>query len=458
MEWHPRIETGDGSLHRRIVAALESDIASGALLPETRLPTHRRLAELLGVGLGTVTKAYSEAEAKGLLTARVGRGSFVASSHAQRDKAREEGIDLGRNLPPTPHAEASLADTLLRLRRRADLQSHLDYPPPAGVEAHRKAAAHWLEATANWQHLDWQRLICCAGAQQAIAISLAAACRPGDSLIVEAATFTGVKALAAHMDYRLVGAAMDSEGVMPDALDRAAAQSGARVAYLQPLQNPTARIMSAKRREAIVAVARKRNLWLVEDDLYAAYASDLELPPLAALAPERVFYVNGLSKSLTPGLRIGYCIPPQNGDGTEHCLAALRAIAFGPPVWGGLLAAQWIEDGTARKILDSHRAAFAARTQSALNILGAAAERPKNRTATHLWLPMSEIDAERAASRALREGVQVMSPNAPLVSGSKDHGIRVCLGAPPTLQILEDGVRVLARALGDRAERTWDTV
>ncbi len=81
------------------------------------------------------------------------------------------------------------------------------------------------------------------------------------------------------------------------------AASGARVAYVQPLQNPTGRMMGPERRRAIVEVARRRDLFLIEDDLYAAYANELGRPPLAELAPERTFYVAGLSKSLTPGLR-----------------------------------------------------------------------------------------------------------------------------------------------------------
>src|SRR5665213_3362835 len=103
-----------------------------------------------------------------------------------------------------------------------------------------------------------------------------------------AASFTGVKALAAHMDYRLVPAGMDAEGLTPESLGEAAARSGARVAYVLPVQNPTARIMGLERRQALVEVARKRDLVIVEDDLYGAYASDLGLPPLASLAPERV--------------------------------------------------------------------------------------------------------------------------------------------------------------------------
>jgi DNA-binding transcriptional MocR family regulator len=457
-DWRPQIEFGDGFIHQRIVQALEADIAAGVLTPDTRLPTHRRLAENLGVGVGAVTRAYAEAEVRGLLTACVGRGSFVARPPERLSPVGEGPINLGLNLPPSAAAESRLSDSLARLRRRGDLMDHLDYGPAAGFESHRRAGAVWLGVTAGWTDLDWRHVICTGGAQQAIAASLAACIRPGEALIVEEATFTGVKALAAHMNYQLVGARLDEEGLTPEGLDEAAARTGARAVYLQPLQNPTGRIMSLERRKAIIEVARGRGVMIVEDDLYSAYARDVAATPLAMLAPEQVFYVNGLSKSLTPGLRVGYCVPPAGGDGATRALDALRAIAFGPPGIGGLVAAQWIEDGTAGDVLATHRAELTERARIAAAALGAAAERPTNAAATHLWLPMSELEAERTAARAQREGVLVTPPQAPQTAGSREHGLRVCLGGPPNRPVFEEGLRRLVRALSSAVEHSFGVV
>ena len=451
-DWRPKLEVGEGFIHERIVQALEEDITAGVLTPDTRLPTHRRLAETLGVGVGAVTRAYAEAEVRGLVTAHVGRGSFVARPPERLSPAGSGVINLGLNLPPSAAAESRLSSSLGRLRRRGDLLDHLDYGPAGGFESHRRAGAAWMGVTADWPDLDWRRLICTGGAQQAIAASLAACIRPGDGLIVEEATFSGIKALAAHMNYRLTGAAMDAEGLTPEALEEAAVRTGARAVYVQPLQNPTGRIMSPERRKAIVEVARRHQIMIVEDDLYSAYAAGSGALSLARLAPERVFYVNGLSKSLMPGLRIGYLVPPTGGDWTVRVLEALRAIAFGPPGIGGLLAAQWIEDGTASEVLASHRAELTARAALATDALGLACERPGNVAATHLWLPMSELEAERAAMRILREGAQVTPPQAPQVAGSRTHGLRVCLGGPPNRAVFEEGLRRLTRALADASE------
>jgi len=173
-------------------------------------------------------------------------------------------------------------------------------------------------------------------------------------VIVEAATFNGVKLVAAQMGLRITPAAMDAEGVTPDALDRAAAQSGARVAYLQPFQNPTARVMGLQRRRDIVEIARRRGVVLIEDDLYGPHVAELGLPPLAELAPDQVAYVSGLSKSTAPGLRAGFLIMPE-----RHRAAALeaqRASTFGAPTFGAVLATQWIESGGAYEMFETIRA------------------------------------------------------------------------------------------------------
>ncbi|HXQ11542.1 MAG TPA: PLP-dependent aminotransferase family protein [Caulobacteraceae bacterium] len=457
-QWRPDIADGQGRLSDRIVAALAADVASGKLAPDVKLPTQRRMAEMLGVGVGTVTRAYLEAEARGLVSATVGRGTYVAGQAERLEGSGDSPIDLAMNVAPAGRAEAHLTEALGRVRRRSDLRAHLGYAPQGGFESHRRAGARWLTDTANLGGLDWKRVIVTGGAQQAIAVSLMAASRPGAPLIVEALTFSGVKTLAATFDHRLYGAAMDAEGLTPEGLEIAVAASGARVAYVQPLQNPTGRMMGTARRHAIVDVARRRDLLLIEDDLYGAYAAELGRPPLALLAPERTFYVTGLSKSLTPGLRVGYCVPPQGGDWMERCTTALRGIAFGSPSLGGLIGVQWIEDGTAYEILDDHRREFARRTAAALDVLGDLVVRPPYAAATELWAPMSELEAERAAARALREHVQVTPPSALTAPGCSEFGLRLCLGAAPSLAVLQEALGIVARILAETEEPALEVV
>lgn len=444
--WTPSIPDGDAPLYERLVAVLRADIASGALAAGVRLPPQRELAYRLGVGLGTVTRAYVEAERAGLVSAHVGRGSFVNAPAEHRPYEREGPINLAQNIAPQAPAGARLPEALARLRRRPDLLEHLAYAPPAGHDAQRRAGAAWLSRTSSYETVDWRRLICCAGAQQGLALALGALLQPGDAVLTECLAYHGLKTLARHSGWRVGGLAMDHEGLRPDAFEAAILATGARVlAVLPTLQNPTGRIMSLARREAIVAIARKHEVMIVEDDIYGAYAEGAP-PPFAMLAPERTFHVSGVSKTLAPGLRAGFLVAPAE-ETFERVLEAVRVATYAPPAFGGLIATQWIEDGGADDILAETRDEARVRMAMARELLGPAMETVYAETAPHIWLPMSELDAERLAGRALRGGAEVTPPSAPVVEAGHESGVRICLGAVSDRATLRRGLEIVAGAL-----------
>ena len=111
--------------------------------------------------------------------------------------------------------------------------------------------------------------------------------------------------VAERLGLRLHGLALDEEGVRPEALEEAARGGRARLVFLNPTaHNPTTATMSQGRREAIVAIARRHELILIEDDVYGQLPEDRP-PPLAVLAPERTVHISSASKSVAPGLRLG---------------------------------------------------------------------------------------------------------------------------------------------------------
>ncbi len=446
--WHPALRQGSKPIHDQLVDALARDVAAGTLAPGTRLPPQRELAYRMKIGVGTVTKVYAEARRRGLLTATVGRGSFIAGRSVSPDQP-DAIIDFSRNTSSLAPAAARLGDALASLRRRADLTDHLHYAPPAGMTSHRQAGANWLVSSVDFIDVDWRRLIVCESGQHALALAFASLCKAGDTVMTESATFYGLKALAEQLGLPLHGLKMDEQGLLPDALDRAAS-SGARVLYTIPtLQNPTGRLMSLKRRSEIAAIARKRDLTVVEDDVYGPFArGDGGGPMIAALAPERTFYVTSLSKTIAPGLRCGYLLTPDEGR-FERVIRTVRALSYAPANFGALIGTQWIEDGTAGDIAASVKSDIVARTKLARQILGKAIEGPHVVAAPHVWLPMSELKAERVAGAALRGGVTVTPPSAPIVDAKEVSGLRLCIGAPADMSTLERGLKVVADALSD---------
>jgi DNA-binding transcriptional regulator YhcF (GntR family) len=109
IRWRPNLSGDASPIYEQIVVGLERDIRAGTLPPDTRLPTHRDLALELGVGVGTVTRAYAEAEARGLVTARVGRGSFVSPATGAQSSGSGEPINLSHNFPPRGPGPRGLA-------------------------------------------------------------------------------------------------------------------------------------------------------------------------------------------------------------------------------------------------------------------------------------------------------------------------------------------------------------
>ena len=452
--WRPKLSTAQSvPLYRRLVTAMAADIESGKLAPGDRLPPQRDLAYALSISVGAVTRAYDDAAQRGLVAAHVGRGTFVVD-RAGRDTVPEGTIDLSINTAPIAPMDV-MVETIATLRRSAAWAERLDYQPPCGLDVDRRAAAAWLSRTAGLDNLDWRSLICCSGSQNAMAIALAALCKSGDTILCEAATFSGVKTLAAQQGYRLQGVEMDGQGVRPQALDRAAASSGARVFYTLPtLQNPTARMMSRERRAEIVRIARARDLWILEDDIYAPYAHHLGLPPLAMLAPERTFYVSSLSKILSPGLRVGFLVAPP-GDAYDGCLRALRALIHSPAGLGAAIATEWIESGRADDLARDVRSEAGARTAMALAALKGMADEPLTAMSLHLWLPMREIKAERTVARALTAGLRLTSPAAfSVADGKMASGVRLCIGSAANRATLERALSILKGAVrGDVDDR-----
>ena len=451
--WKPAVRAGAEPLYARLVSALERDVADGTLAIGARLPPQRDLAHHLSIGVGTVTRAYAEAERRGLLRARVGQGTFVAAPVPARTAERGGPIDLANNLPPIRAVEARFPELLAQLAQDESALELLEYAPADGAERYRQAAAAWLMRTAGFARVEARDLVLCAGATQGITLALQSVAAPGDTVLCEAVTFFGFKSTAERLRLKLIGVAMDDEGIDPAALDRAIAATGARVVFLVPtLQNPTARTCSRARRQSLVELAQRRNLTIIEDDVYAAYARGSDAAtPLAALAPERCWYVSGASKTLAPGFRAGWVLPPR--EDRDGLVRTMRALNAGAPAFGHLLFAKLVETGEAYRLLDAVIAEARARTELARAMLGSALASPAAPQSLHAWLPMPAEQAERVARVALQDDVRVTPPSSPAVGPDAPTGVRICLGAPRERETLARALEIVRGALAAPADR-----
>jgi len=502
--WRPDPSVVQGRpRYRAIAEALATDIAEGRLVPGTRLPTHRDLAEALGVTVGTVTRAYAEAERRGLIAATVGRGTFVTpgsaplaspvpdrtadGTGAAGGKAGETGrgrggldfafapdsgaapaaltdqdpgaraeslLDLSANYPVASLLGPALAPALSALSDPVTLAAAGAYQAAPGAPDHRAAGAAWLARVGL--SVAAEDVVVTAGCQHGLAVSLGALLSPGAPLLVESLAWPGLVALARQQGYRLMPVAMDAEGLVPEALAEAAQRHGARVAYCMPtLHNPTATTMPRARREALLEVAAAQGLTLVEDDIYGFLRPEAP-PPLAALDPQRAVYVTSLSKSVAPGLRIGYVTAPRRL--IPAIAAAVRATSIMASPLTAELATRLIADGHAASAAEHQRAA--ARDRQRL----VHAHLPARGLATapesfHLWLNLPRGWSGGAFARAaLAQGVGVTPGDAFTADGHDPGGVRLCLCAVADPARLERALKILGGLLAENPARSLPVV
>ena len=456
--WIPDLSAHDGPRYRALAAAIEAAITDGDLAAGTRLPPQRAMAWQLGVTVGTVGRGYALAARRGLLSGEIGRGTFVRPA-PDRPKAGEAmnwprpggggAIDLTVNAPAAGPQGAALAETLRRIADQPDLGRLLRYMPSPGDWRHRVAGAAWVGRIGL--EVPAAQIMLSAGAQQALAIALAAIAGNRETILVEEMTYCGLLDAAALLHLRPKAVAMDRHGLRPDDLDRQCRATGAKLLVVVPtFQNPTTAVMPEARRRDLVRVARRHDLIVVEDDVYG-YLLDPRPPPIAALAPERTIYVTSASKSIGPGLRLGWIAGPANL--MEALISALRSLCVTLPALTAELATLWIEDGTADRLVRWQRSETAARHAMAAEAFAGLQFRG-DPACYHLLLdlpPPWRADWYMAAAN--ERGIALVSAATFAVDGAPaPQAVRVCLGNPPTRQALAAALQTL-RTLADETPR-----
>jgi DNA-binding transcriptional MocR family regulator len=449
--WVPRLGDRSGARYVTIAEALAADVASGSLKPGAQLPTHRELAERLGVTVGTVSRAYAEAARRGLISGEVGRGTFIRARPVPADlrsSASTEGlINLSQNHPPhldsEPHRIA-LERTLAALARQEDLASILDYPADGGNAVDREAGALWIGRSGLSARPD--DVLVCSGSQHGIMTVLATLLRPGELILADELTYPGLKAVAGLLHLRVQGVALDAEGMRPEAFADACRGGAVRAVYLVPtIHNPTAAVMPEGRRREIANIAREHGVAIVEDDIHALLP-ERRPPPVAAFAPELSYYLTSTSKTLAPGLRIAYVLAPAGMFG--RLAASLRATTWAAPPLMAALVSAWIRDGTADLLVAERRREAVARQARARALLGGA-RYDTHPSGYYVWLHLPEPWRSDSFTSEMRaRGVAVSPAEAFVVGrGPVPHAVRLCLGAAPGRAELDRGLSAIAEAL-----------
>ncbi|MDW5378464.1 PLP-dependent aminotransferase family protein [Halomonas sp. HP20-15] len=464
--WKPQLPAG-ATRYRALADAIASAIASGELEPGQRLPPQRRLADALGVTVGTITRGYDEAERRGLLEARVGSGTYVKDRRASVSGFRHvpagpsatagELVDLSLSLPPPhPQRPAGLGEVLAALADDPTaLQAAVDYQSEHGTPAHRRTLADWLTQLGLPMAAD--ELTITLGGQHGIFLALQALTQPGERIAAAALTYPGLIAAAQQCHLKLQRIPLDDQGLDVEALARLCQQQPPRLVYLTPEQNnPTGAQLSEARRERLVELARRYDFWLIEDGVQYL-PPEARGRPLYLRAPERTLYLFSTSKVIAGGLRIGILRAPPALN--ERLANAQRAQSWMVPPLMVEVVCRWIDSGAAGRLLGWQLEEIAARQRLARQRLAAFA--PSGQPyGFHLWLELPNGWRAAALIEQLeRQGVRVTSAE-PFCVGSEPapQAIRLCVSAAANRETLERALEIIAGTLAAPPASPWRTL
>lgn len=396
-------------MYIRLADQIAEDIICGELPVGAKLPPQRDLAYDLGVTVGTIGRAYSMVRERGLVSGEVGRGTYVLGTNPEADTtaayfatnddfmappprqtqnadnrswvdaatsstARDFGstrapvpADGAIRLDSTSAPEVGQAEVIRELMTQITIEKPYEIASYTRVipDSWRLAGRKWLSRS-GWEPSE-ASIVPTTGAQAAIMSIIAATTTPGDRIAFEELSYSSISRGGALSGRPAVHVATDEDGPLPDDLDRLCSQKHPKLLFLMPtLQNPTLRTMSEGRRHEIVEVARRHNLWLIEDEVYGSLR-ETNLTPLAALAPERTFHVGSLSKSVTAGVRGGWVSSPQSH--AQRIYTAHKMLTGGISFLLSELSSRLVLSGAADMFREKSLAEIAKRHAHAMKFL-----------------------------------------------------------------------------------------
>lgn len=450
-------------LYSQIATQVREMIGSGALKIGDRLPANRELAKSLGVNRSTVTTAYEELLADGLITSRVGSGTFVCgvpsprAGGADHERRRPSPLPWGALLADQPRDE--WLSGMIGDQSPQDIFS-LAYALPASElfplddfrrsvdRALRREGRGLLQLGASDGYAPLQQylasymtragvtvepgeILITNGCQQSLDLIRQILVRPGEEVVLENPTYPGAISVFCGHQSKYVSVQVGENGLDLDILEDVLAQRRPKLIYLVPsFHNPTGVTMNLSSRRRLIELAARYRVPIIEDDIYRELRYDgAALPPLKALDEYGlVIYINSFSKIGFPGLRVGWIVAPR------IVIDYLHAVKQRTDLHVGLLSQAAICDFARHGLLTKHinrcKKVYSQRRDAMLEALEryfpdeAVWNRPEGGMAVWVKLPES-LNAGQILLQAIEQRV-AFSPGARFYS---------CATRPNTLRL-----------------------
>ncbi|MFF3639509.1 PLP-dependent aminotransferase family protein [Streptomyces sp. NPDC002564] len=366
--------------------------------------------------------------------------------------ARPEVINFAGGLPAPGLFDSEGIAAAFRAVLAETPERALQYSTTEGEPALRTAIA--ARTTARGLPTGADDVLVTTGSQQALSLLATALIEPGDTVLVENPCYLAALQAFAFAGARVLPVPCDAAGIDPAALDELVALHRPKLLYTVPtFQNPTGRTLPADRRAAVAEVARRRGLWIVEDDPYGELRFEGERVPWIATHPgavERTVLLGSFSKIMAPGLRLGWLRAPAGL--LRACAVAKQAADLHTPTVNQLAAARYLAD----RDLDAHVARVAGIYRERRDALlaglpdalpeGSGWLRPEGGMFVWARLPDGHDTTELLRTVITHDVAYV--PGAPFFAGEPDRAtLRMCFVTQSPDEIAE-GLRRLGRGLG----------
>lgn len=444
-----------GAKYKVLAQRIEAEIASGSLKVGQKMPTVRDLAWDLKITPGTVARAYQWLTDRGVLHARVGSGTFVTDKSAQsgpQETLMEESaaqddsvLDLRAPLLPELGQVQQIREGLAEAAK-LPAKALLQYPDFQQGHALRALVLERKIRSFDTSGLTPDHVVLTHGGQHAISLVLQCVLRGAKPVVLtEELAYPGFRHAVQQLRARAVSVEQDDQGPVPASVRAACEAHDVQVLATSAFaHNPTTITTSPERRAEIAALAETYDFQIIDDQSYGLVR--LDKPAYRDLAPDRVWFISGLSKSIAPNLRIGWFITPDNRARDGQRAASHSSFGVSLPM---MVVAQYlISHPRADEVRDAVRADNAARVDTMRRAFAGYDFRAAPDVA-FAYLAMPPGWRASAFQRAAEDrGILIRNMDAyVLVDGRAPNAVRLAVNGGVSLQRFADGCRELRTLL-----------
>ncbi|MDF2594756.1 MAG: transcriptional regulator with domain and aminotransferase domain [Clostridia bacterium] len=465
-------------------------VLDGILESGFKLPSERKLAEILGVNRSTVLNAYRDLKADNLIGSHIGQGTIVLMP-----KVAKEREQLSQKVNPLPwiqllggcaqRMQQPLVSDILKTANRKDVISFaagflaqskdpvdelletqsrllkdygstmLQYGATQGYLPLRESLSHFMRKRGI--QANPEEIIVLSGSQQAIDLTARILIDPGDVVIVEEPTFFSALQIFQSLGARVIGVPIDEQGMKIDFLEPLLQRVKPKLIYTIPtFQNPSGTVMNLKRRRQLLDMAYKYQIPILEDDPYGELRYEGEhLPSLKALDQHGyVIYASTFSKIMFGGMRIGWAIASH--EMIKQLILAKQMADLHTNTLG-----QWIMDDFLRRdVLEKRLEAVILENKENRDLMAEALKKyaikdlkwqiPEG--GLYFWCQLPEqIEPERLIVKAQEKKVICVPGHIFYPGYAKSHFIRLSFSSPPR-ELITKGIKLLAEAVQEMSE------